>query len=249
MDGSAGGDGGRRAGVGVSGAVETADRAAHVERAVRALGISGRRLVKTSVGWSVLGGGDRRRRARLLLDEAEVQKLAGDGKLVASGGDEFMLAGVGPREALNIEPWAFIAAGMRRSAREAGFGFTALAMRARKGDGPLTMRHVNAGLRLIADAERRETSRGLTMDWDAGPVDRQRRSGGKGGLRGAAAEAGKRLRRVKALLSEDDWALAWAVCIEGLSLRAAMHRFAIGQRNVGKTIAEALEAVALAYES
>lgn len=225
-------------------------RAAHVERALRALRISGRRLVRIAAGWSVVhGGGDRRRKARLVLEDAEVQRLTDEGQLLAAGEDVLVLAGVSVEPLPPVQPWVFIAAGMRRTARYAGVGFTALAIKARKGDGPLTMRHVQAGLRLIADVERRETSRGLTMDWDAGPVDRQRRAGGAGGLRGSAAQAQKRLRRVKALMDADAWSLAWAICIEGASLRGAGERFSLDRGDVGKAVAEALEAVALGYDS
>ena len=225
------------------------ERAAHVERVLRALRITGRRLVKVAVGWSVQGGGDRRRKARLVLEDAEVVRLAEEGKLLIAGEDVFVLAGVNVEPHPPVQPWVFITAGMRRTARYAGIGFMALALRARKGEGPLTMRHVQAGLRMIADVERRETSRGLTMDWDAGPVDRQRRGGGAGGLRGSSAQAQRRLRRVKALAGAEAWSVAWAVCIEGASLRGVQARFALLQRDVGKTVAAALEAVALAYES
>ena len=106
------------------------------------------------------------------------------------------------------------------------------------------MRHVQAGLRLIADTERRDTSHGLTMDWDSGPVDRQRR----GGRRGTAAYAAQRLQRVRALMSANAWALVWAVCVEAVSLRGVRERFEIGRRRAGKAVAEALEAAALAYD-
>lgn len=224
-------------------------RAEHVERAMRALQISGRRLVKISAGWSVMSGVDRRRWARLVLEDQEVERLAGEGRLTLANEDAYVLADVRVEPAPQIEPWAFMIAGKRQTARSAGIGFAALAIRARKGEGPLTIRHVKAGLRLIADAERRDTSKGLTMDWDAGPVDRQRRGGTSGGRRGAAAPAAQRLRRLRALMTANAWALVWAVCIEAASLRGLKERFALSHRTVGKAVAVALEAVALAYES
>lgn len=172
-------------------------RAEHIERALRALRISGRQLVKISAGWSVMSSVDRRRRARLALTDEEVEGLAGENKLKAMADSVYVLADVRVEPPPKIEPWAFIVADKRRTAQHAGIGFTALAIKARKGEGPLTMRHVQAGLKLIADAERRDTSHGLTMDWDAGPVDRQRRGGTAGGRRGTAAQAAHRLRRVR----------------------------------------------------
>ena len=59
-------------------------RPEHIERALRALRISGRRLVKISAGWSVMSSVDRRRRARLALDQQDrdadqVQRFVGAG--------------------------------------------------------------------------------------------------------------------------------------------------------------------------
>ena len=87
------------------------------------------------------------------------------------------------------------------------------------------------------------------MDWDAGPVDRQKRGGTSGGRHGSAAEAAKRLRRLRSLMHANAWALAWAVCIEAVSLRGLRTRFALSHRTAGRAVAAALEAVALAYES
>lgn len=229
-------------------AVEVDARAEHIARALRALRISGRQLVKISAGWSVMSSVDRRRRARLALTDEEVAQLARKDTIRPAGDGVYVVADVRIEPPPQIEPWAFIVADKRRTAKHAGIGFVALAIKARKGEGPLTMRHVQAGLKLIADAERRDTSRGLTMDWDAGPVDRQRRGGGAGGLRGTAAQAAQRLRRVRGLMDANAWALAWAVCVEAMSLRGVGERFAIGSRRVGDAVADALEAAALAYD-
>lgn len=226
-----------------------ADRADYVENAMRALAISGRQLVRLKAGWGVIRGMDRRVGARFMLDDGEVARLVAQGRLAAAGEDMRVLTDVRTEPPSMIEPWAFIAAGRRDVTRATGTGFAALATAARKGQGPLSMRHVQAGLRLIADAERRDTSKGLTMDWDAGPVDRQRRSGVAGGFRGSAAEAARRLRRVKALAPEDAWKMAWAVCVDAVSLRSLQTRFGLGQREVRPAVAAALEAIALAYDS
>ncbi|MDP3492609.1 MAG: DUF6456 domain-containing protein [Hyphomonadaceae bacterium] len=226
-----------------------ADRADYIESAMRALAISGRQLVRLKAGWGVMRGTDRRLRTRFLLEDSEVKRLVAEGRIAAAGEDVRVLTDVRVEAPPPIEPWAFIAAGRRDAARSTGTGFAALATAARKGQGPLTMRHVNAGLRLIADAERRDTSKGLTMDWDSGPVDRQRRSGVGGGFAGGAAQAAKRLRRVSGLVGKDVWKLAWAVCVDAVSLRTLQARFGLAQRDVRPAVAEALEAVALAYDS
>ena len=110
------------------------------------------------------------------------------------------------------------------------------------------MRHVEAGLRLIQDVEQRENSRGLTMNWETGPVDRQRRSGTSGGFRGIAAKRSERIRRVKRFVSVDAFGLVWALCIEAMPIRALRERFGIARRQVDAVVAEALEEVALAYD-
>lgn len=225
------------------------DRAEYIESAMRALTISGRQLVRLKTGWGVLHGMDRRIGARFMLDDGEVSRLVAQGRLTAVAEDVRVLTDVRVEPMLLIEPWAFIAAGRRDVARATGTGFAALATAARKGQGPLSMRHVQAGLRLIADVERRDTSKGLTMDWDSGPVDRQKRSGVAGGFRGRAAEAATRLRRVRALVTDDMWKLAWAVCVDALSLVALQKRFGLGQSEVKPAVAAALEAIALAYDS
>ena len=225
------------------------DRADYIEGAMRALAISGRQLVRLKAGWGVIRGTDRRVGARFMLDDGEVARLVAQGKLTAAGEGIRVLTDVRTEAVPMIEPWAFIAAGRRDVARATGMGFAALAIAARKGQGPLSMRHVQAGLRLIADAERRDTSKGLTMDWDSGPVDRQKRSGVSGGFRGSAADAARRLRRVKAMVTPDVWKLAWAVCVDALSLVALQKRFRLGRREVRPAVAAALEAIALAYDS
>lgn len=224
------------------------DRAAHVERALRALDLSGRKLVRTREGWSVLLSADRRRRGRMLLTDAEVASLTERGVLRACEPDVYVLADVVVQPRPQIEPWAFIVATRREGARHGGRGFSALAWRARKGEGPLTMRHVEAGLRLIKDVEQRETSRGLTMDWDAGPVDRQRRSGTSGGFRGLAAKASERVRRLRRHMSVDGFSLAWALCVEAMPLRTLSARFGISKRHIEAVVAEALEEIAQAYD-
>lgn len=139
--------------------------------------------------------------------------MVGEDRLIAAGEGVYVLvpdARIEPSP--RIEPWAYVIAGKRRTARHAGIGFTAPTIRACKGEGPLTLRHVQAGLRLIANAERRDTSHGLTMEWDSGPVDRERRGGPAGGRRGTAAYAAQRLQRVGALMNANVWTLVCGLC-------------------------------------
>lgn len=220
----------------------------HVARVLRALRISGRRLVKTGERWGVIGGEDRRRKARLLLEHEEVEQLARQGLVVALDAETYVLGGVTVAESLDVEPWAFVAAGVRQSSVQRGFGFAALALQARKGVGPLTLRHVQAGLRLISEAESSANADRVTMDWDAGPVDRQRRSGKAGGLRGIAIDAARRLRRARAMTDPVQWSIAWALCVDGQTLRALRRRFGLGQKVAGAAFAAAMEALANAYE-
>lgn len=224
------------------------DRAEYVERAMRALALSGRRLMRTEAGWTVMTSMDRRRRGRLLLSDAEVEALVEAGRLNAAEAGAYVLADVVVVQAPKLEPWAYIVASQRSTSRKHGVGFAALAWRARQGDGPLTMRHLRAGLQLITDVEQRETSRGLTMDWDAGPVDRKRRSGTSGGFRGLAVKTSERVRRVKRHMSADAFSLVWALCIEARPLREIRARFGIATRNTESAMAEALEEVAVAYD-
>lgn len=224
------------------------ERAEYVERAVRALGLSGRRLMRGDAGWRVMASADRRRRGRLLLSDGEVEALVKAGRLKAAETDVYVLADVAVVRMPELEPWAFIVASKREDARREGVGFAALAWRARRGNGPLTMRHLQAGLRLITDVEQRESSRGLTMDWDAGPVDRQRRSGTSGDLRAMAMKTSERVRQVKRHVSEYAFSLVWALCIEALPLRQVKAKFGIATRNIEGAVAEALEEVAAAYD-
>jgi hypothetical protein len=123
-----------------------------------------------------------------------------------------------------------------------------MAMLARRGRGPLSLRQVQAGLRLIADAERAAADSRVTMNWDAEPVTRQKRGGSDGGRRGDAKLTARFLDRLRAKLGDETWRLLWALCVDGESLKALKKRFAIGQRDAHARVAEALERLAEAYE-
>lgn len=225
------------------------ERDERLVRALRSLRISGRRLMKVKAGWGVMPNGDRRVRPRIFVEAEDVERLARDGSIKAVEDGVYVLADVDVEMWPERQPWAFIAAGIRKNTRSAGGGFAALAMKARRGEGPLTLRHVQAGVRLVTDAELQDNSGGLTMDWDAGPIDRQRRGASAGPMKAGAAGAAKRLKRVRAAMDERQWRIAWVLCVGGLSLRKVRAQFALGQGKTHDVIVQAMEALADAYES
>lgn len=224
------------------------DRVAYVARAMRALALSGRRLVRTSEGWRVLVNADRRRRGRFLLTDEEVSALAEAGRLSEVEAGMYVTADVKVAPAPQVEPWAFIVAARREVQRSQGTGFSALAWRARRGEGPLTMRQVEAGLKLIKDVEQRDNSRGLTMNWDMGPVDKQKRGGTSGGFKCLAMQAATRLGRVRKHMSGEAFKIVWALCIDARTLREIGARFRISRRHIERAIVDALEEAAWAYD-
>lgn len=219
-------------------------------RLLSILRISGRRLVEMQPGvWAVLNGADRRTRRLLAVDGDVVSRLLAQGKLRATGDGACVLADgiVGPPPP-SISANAFIAAGRPQRSGEPAKGFLGLAVLARRGRGPLSLRQVKAGLRLIADAERESNSKGLTMNWDAGPADANRRGPRKGGQTSSASSASAMLKRVRDLAGEDSWRLAWLACVEGATLQSIKTRMSLSQRGLGVALSRALEDVANAYE-
>lgn len=89
----------------------------------------------------------------------------------------------------------------------------------------------------------------LTMNWDAGPVTRQRRSSVPVGPGGDAQLATRELQVLRGALKEATWRLVWSLCVDGDSLRAIARRFGIVPRDVHGKVAEALEALAAAYDA
>ena len=219
-------------------------------RLLSTLRISGRRVVEIAPGaWAVLGRPDRRTRRMMVVDGATVARLLAERKLCLTTDGACVLAdGVIAPPAPSLSANAFVAAGRTRRKGDAGKGFLGLAVLARRGQGPLNLRQVKAGLRLIADAELDSNSRGLTMNWDAGPADAQRRGPRRGGQSAAAAGAAAKLKRVRGLAGEASWRLAWAACIEGATLKSIKTQTGLGQRTLGPALARALEDIANAYE-
>ncbi len=226
------------------------------ERVIRALSISGRRLVQLGTErWGVMIGGaqarvDRRRRPVLSVDGETVMRLVEGGDVVSAGDQVWVLRPDAPVPVVRPTQWVFTATGVRRpGARMRGFGFVGMARQAREGGGTISLRQAQAGLRLIADAERAAADARLTMDWDAGPTTRRRRSASGGGRAGDALAAAQTLRRLRRHVGEDTWRLVWALCIDGDTQVAVMKRFSITHAFIKARVAEALERLAKAYES
>lgn len=178
-----------------------------------------------------------------------VSRLLAEGKLrVVEDGACALAEGIVGPPAPSLSVSAFIAAGRPQRNGEPAKGFLGLAVLARRGRGPLSLRQVKAGLRLIADVEQEENSRGLTMNWDAGPADAQRRGPRKGGQTASASNASVRLKRVRSLAGDHSWSLACMACVEGATLQAIKRRMAYSQRGVGLALSRALEDIANAYE-
>lgn len=221
------------------------------EKALRALGRTGRRLVETRGGWAVLSGDDRRRRPQGVMRGATVDQLAAQGVLSPAPTGGYVLArdrdhaSNAPDVHAAAPSLVVEAAGRRRIA--GGQGFALLAMQARAGEGPLTFRQAEAGARLIADAEAAGRDPRLTMNWDAVPRDAVRRAGRGGGLSPPAMSAERRIRRVRMRLGAGEFGLVWSACVDGRSLAGLSRVRGLAVRAVASHLARALEAVADAY--
>lgn len=219
-------------------------------RLLATLRISGRRVVEVESGvWAVLGRPDRRTRRMLEVDGATVTRLLAEQKLRLTEDGACVLAdGAFAPPPPSLSACAFIAAGRPRRNGSIAKGFLGLAVLSRRGQGPLSPRQVKAGLRLITDAEQEVVSKGLTMNWDAGPVDARQFGPGKGGRSPASASAAARLKRVRGLAGEKSWGLAWMACVEGATLQAIRTQMGLSQRTLGVALSRALEDIANAYE-
>lgn len=222
-------------------------------RALRALDVSGRRMIRRDGAWCVHPRGDARTRPLARLDLASAARLFAAGRLREAKGGGLILAAPHPREPTHSRPpstpdRAFIAASAPRT-QTRGAGFHGLARQAEHGQGPLSRRAVRAGLLLIKDAEAANRQSGLVMDWSGTPRDRDARRSWRGGGVDAGARARLKLARIEKAAGEQVYRLAWVACVEGASLKSLAHRFGLPLRQPGPQLAEALEAIADAYES
>lgn len=219
------------------------------ERLLSTLRFSRRRLVEVGPGaWAVLARDDRRARKLMTVDGDTVERLLREQKLRHTGDGACVLAegavAAPPSPSMSV----LLAAGRPRRHGAPAKGFLGLAVLARRGAGPLSMRQVKAGTRLIADAEREHNSSGLTMNWGASPTDKRARGPQRGGQTASAASASAQLKRVRSLVGEDVWQLVWLACIDGATLRTLKEKSGLSQRATGAALARALERLADAYE-
>lgn len=240
-------------------AAEAAGLSSSARRLLRALSRGGRRLLRVAGAeaerWGVFERGDRRTRAVAGGVEADVAALRAAGLIeAAADGEGLVAAGRAPfeRAAAEFDPDRFAPAA-RRGRGAGGVGFLGLARAAAEGRGPLDARRLQAARRLIADIELAGVWRSGSMNWDATPVGRGRRSGagaggGAAGGPGLAVEARARLRRLEAVVG--GWALriAAAACAGGMTLGALERRFGLAARSAGEELADALDAIADAYD-
>lgn len=228
--------------------------ARRIDRAIRSLRISGRRLMTDRGCWSVRHDGRRRPMAKLL--PADVDLLLSDEMIIEAEGGGYILSAAAVEEVTAAEAeapapragsWIYSTANARHT-REGGSGFAGLAARAKAGEGPLSVRQAAAGLRLVADVELAGRSGALTMNWDAGPVDKQRRCGRPGGLSRAARAAERRIAAIAAALEKRIFELVWAGCVEQLHLIKLERRFHLKPRSGASALADALEKLAAVYD-
>jgi hypothetical protein len=188
------------------------------------------------------------------MTDQDVAVLLADGKLAPARGGGYVLTAAAVEEVTAADteappsagPWIFAVAGRSRPGRVRGFA--GLARRALTQDGLLTLRQVTAGLKLVADAEQSGRDPGLTMNWDAGPADRQRRSG-RGPVRlRAARQSEQRIRRARAALGEPAFALVWSACIEEAPFSYLEQRYRLPPNGGARALAKALERLADLYD-
>lgn len=220
-------------------------------RVIHALQPSRRRLVRLGDGrWAVMTGTDKRRRPLAIAPVEMVARMAAAGLLLAAGEDVYALApdAAAPSAWRQAPSWVFVAQGARKAGQRAGAGFVGMARLAREGRGAINLRQAQAGLRLIADAERAAADARLTMDWDAGPATKQARAGSDGGRAGDALAAARLLKRLRRSTGEAAWRMAWALCVDGETLGWIRRRFGISQPCLKPALADALEKLAKAYD-
>jgi hypothetical protein len=221
----------------------------NLRRAVRQLRRSGRRLVLRDDGWAVLHCGS----PVVRLTPEEVAYLAAEGHVVEAQGGGYVVASATTEEATSAPDalvtgvWVFAAAGCP-VAPVSGRGFERLARKARSGQGPLTLRQAEAGLRLIIDAEAAARTPGLTMDWSNTVTDRQRRRGRDGGLTFTARTAARRLETITNTIGAAPFALAWRACVERRSLSKLAAELDITFRVAASRLSTVLEDIADAYD-
>lgn len=220
-------------------------------RALSALRISGRRLIRAPTGWQVLARGDARTRPLATLDDASTARLLAAGRLSETDHGALILGDAHAPAARTSRSGtppdrAFLLATTTRPASRAP-GFLGLARKAERGDGPLSPRQIRAGLALIRDAEAATRQSGLVMDPASPMRDRDVRRTWRGGGVDAGARARASLRRLRAQVTEAAFALGWSACVDARSLTWLARRHIQPRDRIGKALACALEDIADGY--
>ncbi len=224
-------------------------------RVLRALDISGRRLLRGADGWSVHARGDARTRSLARLDFASAARLLASGRLREAPGGGLVRADTAPCNNTNSaharEPTPDLAFQLASAPhkRARGAGFQGLVRQAERGEGPLTRRAAAAGIELIKDAETSTRQSGLVMNWSAIPSDRDARRVWRGGGVDAGARARIKLSRIRARAGDPSFSLSWLACVEARSLKWLAKRYGFPSRTIADRLAHALESLADAYEN
>jgi hypothetical protein len=231
-------------------ALRRAEPEGDMDRVLRALQVSGRRLVERRDGWRlVTSGGDGRMPPLMRVHADVVEKLKADRRITEMP-NGYVLA-MQEEDFLNPPPaagkWVF-GASNATALRMPGRSFLGMAAQARQGRGPLTLRQALAGLRLIEDAEQAARDALLTMNWDAVPTDRQVRSGRDGGFAAPTRRAAQRIERIRKALGERDFSIVYAACVQRMLFGALEHRFGLRRLGARTVLPRTLEKVAEVYD-
>jgi hypothetical protein len=223
---------------------------ARLRRALRQMRRSGRRLVRWQEGWRVMHNHGvvaelSVEEGAFLMAEHHVVDAEGGGMVLTAA--QVVEEDAAPDVAPVSGAWVFEAAG-KHIAKGRGRGFDRLARRASEGEGPLTLRHIAAGMRLIADAESAERLPGMTMDWSGMPAEKRRGRGSDGALSPSARDASRRLEKIRAAMGREAFDVVWALCI----LRRPMPKLAaqldVPMRQLNRRLPEMFEVMAGVYD-
>jgi hypothetical protein len=223
---------------------------ARLRRALRQMRRSGRRLVRWQEGWRVMHN-------HAVVAELSVEEgafLTAEHHVIEAEGGGMVLAAAQVTEedaAPDAPPggaWVFEAAGALRPARGVGRGFERMARLANQGEGPLTLRQVSAGLRLIADAESAARVPSMTMDWSGLPADKNRSWWGIGALNPPGRNASRRIEKIRKALGPEPFQLVWALCILRRPLPKLADWLGISVRQVTRMLPEMFEVMARIYD-
>ncbi|HEV7689965.1 MAG TPA: DUF6456 domain-containing protein [Hyphomonadaceae bacterium] len=223
---------------------------ARLRRALRQMRRSGRRLVRWQEGWRVMHGGGvvaelTVEEGAFLMAEHHVVDAAGGGMVLAAA--QVVEADAAPDVAPVSGAWVFEAAG-KHIAKGTGRGFDRLARRASEGEGPLTLRHIAAGLRLIADAESAARLPGMTMDWSGMPAEKRKGRGGGGAVSPSARDATRRVEKIRAALGDEAFDVLWALCILRRPMPKLAAQLGVPTRQLTRRLPEMFDVMAAVYD-